>query len=1232
MSDSAVIARVRRLLSDPTSRRPARIASAVRSRLPGAGKLLRPELSVIVPFYNVEAYLAECLDSILSQSFDNVEVILVDDGSPDGSREIADSYAARDRRVRVVSRANGGLGAARNTGIREARGRYLTFVDSDDVIPPGAWAALVGSAQRSGSDVVVGAPNRFDSAHSWSPRWVEPVHCDPRMRIRLDQFPPLLRNLYTWNKVFRRDFWEQQDLWFREGVAYEDQPIITQLFARARTIDVIPDVVYSYRQRDDRSSISQQTASLADLRDRIAAWRVSRDVLRPELSRETYDEWLLTLFDVHFQWYLTSPGTVDDAYWAELVAVIREFADEAPTSVWDRAAPNSRVLASLAIADRRTDAQEFVRRRGIQLRWWPSTLRADGVLVELPLSGDPELPESHFLLRPEQLLLWHSIENIHWSGDHSDELTCEVSGRAYLGKIDLATHTARISVVVENTVTGRQHEFDSISAAPTSFPLPMEDDWCDYEPGTFRVLIPWSDVTDAAVGESWRLLLRISVGELCETRPMTSVLRRGSAGWVPAAFAAATGRVLVEWQWGRTIQLRMVDVGCQVSEISVVGRSVRGRVADHAGIGLVVLKSAAGRLKPVRLDRLSRHEGARQELGSDQGREFAVTVPTVDEAARPHRTAAVFWSIRGLSLPGIGLAGVGRRGRGVTSTGRRGSVARPLVPAQNVALDEERGVAGAPAQVVVETTRTGELVLRDSVADVIVDEIAPDPEGALTVTGRVLGCDHGTIAMVTSGIGGQAVGQPTKFESGRFVVTLPLTHRRGRFGDWALPPGPHEVFATLTSGEVTRTRTRVELSRGLSKQLPIPLSTDRVQGHLVRGAESGVQVQVQRPLGAHNSDYQQNRLRNIKRSGSLTRGLLLRSYFGETATDSGVAIQAELRRRGSDLPVYWAVHGHFVPVPEGSIPVIVKSPQWFELLNSASYYVDNMFQPEYHQKPAGQIVVQTFHGYPFKQMGMPHWRKQQFSQARIDTYLSRIRDWDFLVSPATYATSLLARDFVFDNQMLEIGYPRNDVLSSADGEKVRVITRAELGIRDDQTAVLYAPTFRDYLAENDTRAAWPNFLNLRRAMNRLGDKYVILVRGHAFNARVKQRVVMPSGCVDVTDYPEVSDLYLAADAAVVDYSSLRFDFAITKKPMIFHVPDLQRYRDTRGWLFDFEVSAPGPLVDTTDEVVDYLLDLDSLRERWAPAYGTFRGDYLDLDDGRAAARFVDAVFAPRGDA
>ena len=117
-------------------------------------------LSVIVPVYNVEAYLPRCVDSILQQSYENLEVILVDDGSRDGSGRICDEYAARDSRVRVIHKENGGLSSARNAGLDAAAGEYLTFVDSDDWIEPDAYGPMVALLEGSSAALVCGG--RYD--------------------------------------------------------------------------------------------------------------------------------------------------------------------------------------------------------------------------------------------------------------------------------------------------------------------------------------------------------------------------------------------------------------------------------------------------------------------------------------------------------------------------------------------------------------------------------------------------------------------------------------------------------------------------------------------------------------------------------------------------------------------------------------------------------------------------------------------------------------------------------------------------------------------------------------------------------------------------------------------------------------------------------------------------------------------------------------------------------------
>ena len=147
-------------------------------------------------------------------------------------------------------------------------------------------------------------------------------------------------------------------------------------------------------------------------------------------------------------------------------------------------------------------------------------------------------------------------------------------------------------------------------------------------------------------------------------------------------------------------------------------------------------------------------------------------------------------------------------------------------------------------------------------------------------------------------------------------------------------------------------------------------------------------------------------------------------------------------------------------------------------------------------------------------------------------------------------------------------------------------------------------------------------LDLGELTRRLGPEYVVLVRGHNNNQREADRVGRAAAIVDVTDYPDINELTLAADVAVLDYSSLRFDWAITGKPMVFFVPDLESYFGLRAPLFPFEDSAPGPWARTTAEVAEHLTDLAGVRARHAAELEAFNQRFNALHDGRATERVL----------
>jgi CDP-glycerol glycerophosphotransferase len=236
------------------------------------GSRERPRISVVVPVYNVADYLADCLDSILRQSVADIEVVAIDDGSTDGSPAVLAAYADRDARVRVIRQDNAGLGAARNTGIDNARGDYLWFVDSDDLLAPGALQTLLTPLQATGSDFASGNVWRLTSAGTVPARFLAPAFRRARMRTHVRRFPALLADRVAWNKLIRRDFWERNGFRFPTGVHYEDLGVMLPAHYLARSVDVVDRYVYLWRVREDGDrSITQQRADPRSMLDRVRA-------------------------------------------------------------------------------------------------------------------------------------------------------------------------------------------------------------------------------------------------------------------------------------------------------------------------------------------------------------------------------------------------------------------------------------------------------------------------------------------------------------------------------------------------------------------------------------------------------------------------------------------------------------------------------------------------------------------------------------------------------------------------------------------------------------------------------------------------------------------------------------------------------------------------------------------------------------------------------------------------
>ncbi|WP_372734839.1 glycosyltransferase family 2 protein [Nocardioides sp.] len=361
-------------------------------------------ISVVVPTYNVANYLSACLDSVLDQASTlgrhGLEVVVVDDGSTDDSGAIADAYAQRDPRVRVIHTANHGLGAARNEGARHVRGDLLAFADSDDIVAPGAYATMRRHLHRSGSDFVTGSVARLEGEALIVPAWMRRMHAQ-RRDVVIDNDPEILGDVFAWNKLFRTDFWRRRELAWPEGVRYEDQPTTTRAYLQARRFTVIPEVVYHWRIRDDGSSITQQRSSLTDLRDR---WTTKQMSLR---SVEDYGSTKVTSMfrdrvlagDLH-RYFAEIPGCSDE-WWNLLRTGV--------LSIWGARSlthsgllPVDRLVGWLVEQGRREDAAAVVRYAAELGGPVPRVQGPDGPRLDVPVIEANTVAEAALALRPQE--------------------------------------------------------------------------------------------------------------------------------------------------------------------------------------------------------------------------------------------------------------------------------------------------------------------------------------------------------------------------------------------------------------------------------------------------------------------------------------------------------------------------------------------------------------------------------------------------------------------------------------------------------------------------------------------------------------------------------------------------------------------------------------------------------------------------------------------------------------
>ena len=495
-------------------------------------------------------------------------------------------------------------------------------------------------------------------------------------------------------------------------------------------------------------------------------------------------------------------------------------------------------------------------------------------------------------------------------------------------------------------------------------------------------------------------------------------------------------------------------------------------------------------------------------------------------------------------------------------------------------------------------------------------ELVQTEPAALRIRGRYDG-DQDALANLTLDSGRVAVQALDVESSGReFTAVFPLVHQE----TWTTSERPLRsgAYRVRTAGDVA-----AEPSQDLLDRLPDVMwtSSHQVQLEIDRGGRLHIRVGAPRPF-AETGAYarRQLRLRYRRTPSAPAAAAYFESWAGKSAFDQTRAVHDELVRRRPDLTRYWGVADCFVEVPDGAVPILIHTAEWWNVLATSRLLVTNYWMSGAFRRRPYQRVQQTWHGTPYKAMGL-----DRLGRGERPGYAAKIKrevdQWSQLIAQNHYSAEIFSAAYGFDNQMLEIGYPRNDVLAQPVDTDVLQALRDRIGLRPDERAVLYVPTWRE-----DDKVVYRG-LDFDRLLSGLGEKARLLVRGHTNTVR-HDSTLQHVGLIDVTLYPNVNDLYLVSDVMITDYSSAMFDYSVTGKPLIFFAPDLSRYTgELRGAYFSLPDHAPGPVLETTDQVIEAIRDLHQVNLSYVERYAAWRQKFNYLDDGHAAERAVDALLA-----
>lgn len=959
-----------------------------------------PTLSVIVPAFNATDYIERCLSSILEQTNSSLEVIVVDDGSNDATAAKAMELSCKDDRVKVLTGPNAGPAQARNRGVEVAHGKYLAFADADDEVLPDAYANLVNSLERTGSDIATGSYIRIGSAGRSRPKLTSRVHARQRLAVRLDDMPELLEEPVLWNKVYLRDFWNRHVGEMRSFANYEDQEPVYRALVGAAAIDVLTTDVYAWRLADGRNTRSRRKAKLTDLRAKLEVINALGAVLAHEaepVREHAYAIWVGTDLAMHAEYQ----DTASKRFRRTLCSATRNLKKSMPRAAWKLIPAQDRLFMWVVATGRLDDIEEILGTRAEETTAVPLEY-GEGHWTVAPTyinRIETRLPRRLLKAQPIDFRPVALVRNAQWVGEREIEL----QGCAYIPGVDPADLKVQIRGVMDGATI---FDLPVEPRADNRIDLEIGDPWRSYETAGFRFLIDISRIENI----SHRGIVLVGSFEMKDNHlyaPATSTTVVGMTAPSPVVNGERVTVVADEHD-----ELSILPVEMPPTPVLAKNVTFRGDLITLTLFGEPTVQS----LELVTIDETL-------SLSADSRSIFSGSLPTLPD--RFSSGGELIWTVRAQMADGN------------------------IVDVYHSAVDYLLPDTG---RVRPEPNADGKVCISQRFRRVSITGASNDRD-RLMITGRidppeklsvVLKSESQTIAPETS----------SRHADGSFTAVYDLTTTGPEGGTVAaLSGGYHVRYGTTPETADSWTRVAGKLTIR-AVDCFTEWNTLRLEGR----SSGAVAITASPPWSPRErTKYGRFALRTTD-WGPVRGGILFESFNGKSTNDNPRALFDAIQEVDDQTPMYWSVRDRRVEVPPGGIPVVEGTVAWHRALATSRVWVNNNNFPYYVQKRPCQYYLQTWHGTPIKKLlwDIPR-RKVPLTYRRL--MRAEVAQWDLLLAQSDHAAVNLRTGLGYDGPIEVTEYPRNMRLLSGLDNPDEI--RERLGIAGKAKVILYVPTWRD---------------------------------------------------------------------------------------------------------------------------------------------------------------------------